>query len=368
MFIVLSILAFFVLLSFLVLIHECGHFFLARWNSVTVEEFGFGLPPRALTLFHRSGTRFSLNWIPFGGFVRLKGENAVSRSQRSAKGSFSAASYPARIAILVGGVFMNFLFAMLLLTLGFWQWNWIPSYVSLEDMRAAAQRGEIEMQTGVSIVGVREDGTALAAGIRQGSVLLAVDGELVYIPSDIVDRQRGKSSVQYTLRDPTGKPQTVTVAVRGGLTGIEIQFSPSVSAPDYSFGRAVLLSFREARVMTVQTIKGIGDLVVSLVRTARVPEGITGPVGIAVLTHNTLQTGFLPYLRLVALLSLSLAILNILPFPALDGGRLLFVLFELLHIAPPRRYEMLINAVGFSVLILLILVITYHDIVRLFTL
>ena len=119
--------------------------------------------------------------------------------------------------------------------------------------------------------------------------------------------------------------------------------------------------------MMDQTVKGIGHLVSSLVTRATVPEGITGIVGIAQLTHTSVQEGFMTYLRLVALLSLSLAALNILPFPALDGGRLLFVLIEVIARRPiNRRFEVTTNAVGFGLLLLLIGLITYHDIARLF--
>jgi regulator of sigma E protease len=309
-FLLLSIVAFLVLLSFLVFIHECGHFFAARKAGVTVEEFGFGLPPRAKTLFIRGGTRFSLNWIPFGGFVRLKGENAATERERTAKGSFGAASVPARIIILVGGVFMNFMFAMIILTLGFSLWHWIPTYTSLEELRDAAVRQEITMQPGVDIVGLRSGGPAEKAGVMAKSVLLAVDGDAVYIPSDVVSRQQGKASVSYTLRLEDGTQKIVDVPVHEGTTGVEIRFTPDVSAPNHSLPRAVLLSLREAKVMTTQTVGGLAGLAVSLLSQARVPEGITGPVGIAVLTHDSLQEGFMPYLRLVALLSLSLAILR----------------------------------------------------------
>ncbi len=119
--------------------------------------------------------------------------------------------------------------------------------------------------------------------------------------------------------------------------------------------------------MTIQTIKGIGGLVMSLVTTARVPEGITGIVGIAVLTYSSVQEGLMTYLRLVALLSLSLAILNVLPLPALDGGRLLFVLMETIIRRPlNQRFEIMTNAIGFFALIALIVIITLNDVIHLF--
>ena len=124
---ILSTIAFLVLLTLLVLIHELGHFVVALWSKVTVDEFGFGLPPMAKKLFKWKNTLFSLNWIPFGGFVRMKGENSMDPNVRNEQGSFAAASIPKRLAILVAGVFMNFVLAISLYTAGFWLWNWSPT-------------------------------------------------------------------------------------------------------------------------------------------------------------------------------------------------------------------------------------------------
>ena len=363
----ISALAFIVLLSFLVVIHELGHFFAARRSKVTVEEFGFGLPPRAKTLFFQGGTRFSLNWIPFGGFVRLKGENAASEHERRAPGSFGGAPIFSRILILVAGVLMNFIFAIVIFTLGFSVWQWIPRYESLDSMRAAVTRGEISMTPGVYVADVRPDGTASTVGIKPQSIILSIDGVQVFVPNDVVRAQEGKTEVTYELKEADGSKRMLTVPVADGKTGVELQFSPDVSAPTRSVLTGFGLAFREVKVMTVQTVLGIGDLFQSLFIKARVPEGITGIVGIAVLTHDSLQFGLMPYIRLLADLSLSLAILNILPFPALDGGRLVFVLAEMIRRRPaPRKFELTTNAVGFVFLLLLILVITYNDIVRLF--
>ncbi|NOS67010.1 MAG: site-2 protease family protein [Candidatus Peribacteraceae bacterium] len=367
--VIISALAFLLLLSFLVLIHECGHYFAARWAGVVVEEFGFGLPPRAKTLFRSGGTRFSLNWIPFGGFVRLQGENAADEHDRRHPGSFAHASIPARVIILVAGVFMNFLFAILIFTIGFSLWSWIPTYLSMEEMKEASQRGEITLSAGVRIAMATPDGTAAKAKVPVPAMLLAVDGNPVYIPTDVVDAQAGKQRVTYTLRTETDPPKdvTMTVPVREGKTGIEIQFAPTVTSPSRSVPAAFMLSLREAKVTTVQTVLGISQLFRSLAARGTVPEGITGIVGIAQLTHSSVQQGFLSYMRLMAVLSLSLAILNILPFPSLDGGRLLFVLIEAIAQRPaPRRFELITNTVGFLVLILLILLVTFNDIWKLF--
>lgn len=362
-----SLLAFFILLSFLILIHEFGHFFAARRSKVVVEEFGFGLPPRMKTLFWQGGTRFSFNWIPFGGFVRLQGENAATEKERKARGSFGGASILSRILILVAGVGMNLLLALVIFTFGFSWGQWIPRYLSLEDMKAAATRGEISLVAGVRIADVREGGTALDAGVMAGSMLLAVNGEPVYGPQEILAVQESATEVTYSVREADGTERTLNVPVEDGKTGVELQFSPEISSPRRSVGMGFLLALREAKNSSVQTVLGMGQLFRSLVQQARVPEGVTGIVGIAVLTYDTVQMGIMPYVRLLADLSLSLAILNILPFPALDGGRLVFVLYEFVRRRPaPRTLELTTNALGFVFLIGLILVITYNDILQLF--
>ncbi len=366
---IVSALAFFLLLTLLILIHECGHFFMARKAKVTVEEFGFGIPPRALTLFQQGGTRFSLNWIPFGGFVRLKGENPETERERTAPGSFASASIPSRIAILVAGVTMNFLFALLLFTLGFSFWKWVPTYQDFADMKQASARGEILLQPGVFIGGLLPDGTAAKAHVPTGMLLTQVDGKDVYQPKDVVDAQAGKNSVTYTVvPEAGGTAQNLPVPVKNGKTGIELEFFPQVTSPQRSLPAGFLLSLHEAKMITLQTIPSMGNLFVSLFFHARVPEGVTGIVGIARITNQSVRAGWMTYLRLMAVLSLSLAILNILPFPALDGGRLLFVVIEGVRSKPvPRQVEVMTNTIGFFILIALIAIITSHDILNFFT-
>ncbi len=366
MIVLISALAFFVLLSFLVLIHELGHFLAARRAGVVVEEFGFGLPPRAKGLFVKGGTLFSLNWVPFGGFVRLQGENAISQSDRNRLGSFARASFPAKVSILVAGVFMNFLVAMTIFTVGFSVWGWIPTYTSFAEMRRGAEIGDITLKPGVRVGSVLAASAAKEAGILPGSIILSVEGKEVYDPREVLEAQKNVATVHYELQTPAGQRTEATLRLRGGKAGVVLEGDPRIESHSRSIGRGFVLSLREARVMTVQTVKGLVDLGVSLFSRGKVPEGVTGIVGIAVMTHETVALGWSHYLRLVAILSLSLAILNILPFPALDGGRLAFVVTEFLLRRPvPRRFEVFTNTAGFLFLIGLILLITYHDIFRL---
>lgn len=366
---IVSAIAFFFLITGIILIHELGHFFAARKAGVEVEEFGFGLPPRAKTLFHWRGTDFTFNWIPFGGFVRLKGENAVDSDERTQKGSFANASIFARVVILTAGVAMNFFLAILIFLYGFSIGGWIPTYLTLDEMEAASDRGEITMRLGVVIEDVLTGGTAQEAGIPAGSILTRIDGAEVSEASDVLVMQEGKRTVTYSYlagRDAQQEEQT-EIAVENGKTGVYLRTVPlEVTAPDRGALEAVRLSVRETKVVTVQTVIGIGKLFSSLASRAQVPEGVTGIVGIAQLTYTSVQEGFSVYLRLVALLSLSLAVLNILPFPALDGGRLLFVLSELFIKPGNRRVEVITNTLGFGVLLFVILLVTLYDVFRLF--
>lgn len=367
----LTVVAFVVLLTLLILIHEFGHFMAARRAGVTVEEFGFGLPPKARTLFRGQGTVFTLNWVPFGGFVRLKGENALTEHERNKPGSFHSAPLGARVVILSAGVFMNFLLAFILLVFGFSAGRWIPTYFAMSDMQAHAERGIIALQTGVVIEQVLSGEPAAIAGVPESSVLLKVNDTAVTLAEQVAEAQKDKRRVIYTVLVGEGdaaQERQFTVQLKDGKSGVVIQTFPrTLSAPLRGVGISSMLALREAKIMTVQTVLGIGTLVSSLAQSGKVPEGITGIVGIAKLTYSSVQAGFMTYLRLVALISLSLAILNFLPFPALDGGRLLFVLVEAVTRRPlNRRFEAYSNALGFSVLILLILLITFYDIVRLF--
>ncbi len=366
----LSALAFIVLLTLLIILHEVGHYSLARLFGVDVEEFGFGLPPRAKKLFYLGTTLFSLNWVPFGGFVRLKGENSIDLEHRNEPGSFAATHPAKRMAILAGGVAMNFFLAYALLVLGFSVGRWVPSfYQTLEDLQVAEERGEISLETGVYISEVVSDGPASKAGVLTESAIRSVDGIAVSSPEEVVELQKGKSAVTYLLVEGKEKTErSVTISLIDGKAGVGLSpFVSQLSGSPRSLGASIVLAGKESVFMTRQTVKGMVQLARSLLFKAQVPEGITGIVGIAVLTHSTVQDGFMAYLRLVALLSLSLAILNILPLPALDGGRLLFVFIEVVLRRPlNQRFELLVNALGFFLLISLIVIITLNDVVHLF--
>lgn len=373
MLVALSAVAFVLLITGLIIVHELGHYAVARWSGVEVEEFGFGLPPKAFTLFRAWGTNFTLNWIPFGGFVRLKGENAVESDGGSARGSFAQASVFKRSLILLAGVAMNFVVAFVIFLGGFSFGHWVPTYMSIADMQAAAARGELTMRTGVMIDDVLEGGGAKAAGVVPHMLITAVDGEPVMSAEDVVRLQEGKASVTYATMSPddfmdgSEGGAVLTVAVDSGKTGVHLRtILLESSAPARGPIAATALALREVKVVTEQTVLGIVRLFGSLASHGTVPQGVTGIVGIAQLTYMSVQEGIGVYLRLVALLSLSLAVLNVLPFPALDGGRLIFVLSELFVRPGSRKIEAVTNAIGFIVLLAVIVLVTFYDVLRLF--
>ena len=369
--IVLSGIAFLVLLTLLVLVHEFGHYATARWMKVTVEEFGFGLPPRVKKLFTWNGTLFSFNWIPFGGFVRLKGENSLDPNVREQRGSFAAASIPARLIILLAGVVMNLMVAIFLFTLGFWVWQWIPTYLNLQVLEQAEKRGEVSVEWGLYVSDVIEDGGSALAGVNSDGILKSVNGEPVTTVNQVLEIQNGKRSVEYKLLYGSAfdEERVVQVRVASGKTGIALsEFAMDIVGKRRSFLQGVNLALRETWIVTTGTIQGVGKLVGSLFFEQRVPKEIAGIVGIAQLTHNSLKEGVMMYLRLVALLSLSLAVLNVLPFPALDGGRIIFVLFEMLSGKPVnRRLEVVTNGLGIIFLMVLMAAVTWSDILRIFS-
>ncbi len=362
----ISLIGFVILMTALVIIHELGHYLVARWRGVEVDEFGFGLPPKAVSLFTKWGTEFTLNWIPFGGFVRLRGEADQKASKEP--GSFAAASLWSRALILVAGVFMNLVLALIILFFGFWLTGWTPSFISLDSMEQAADRGELILETGIVVSGVTEAGPAKQANFPVPSIITEIDGVEILEAEDVVSAQLNKQEVTYTLEHGDNEVSDLTIALVDGKSGIVFQKTPlELEMVNKGIGASAYYSLREVGLVTVLTMKGIGGLFGSLFTQGAVPQEITGIVGIAQLTHQSLQTGFSQYFRLMALLSLSLAILNILPFPALDGGRLIFVILEAVRGKPvDRNLEMMVNTIGFAFILLLIVVITIADVIRLF--
>jgi regulator of sigma E protease len=357
----ITIVAFIGIFGLLIFVHELGHFLMARRNGIKVEEFGFGLPllPKIFSI-KRGETVYSIYPVPIGGFVKMLGEDGKSKSSRS----FASKSRRVRAKVLVAGVVMNALLAYVLLTAGFIA-NMQPIALCASDYP------EARFQNDVNIAAVSPKGPADQAGLKAGDVIRQIEGKPIdcnlQVPQTLRARA-GQSTVMFIDRNSQTQAITVTPAPPGSAAAGRIGIAPRDDFKQLEYPRweAPYLAAIETVAITKATIGAIVGVFANLLTAARVPEGVAGPVGIAKLTGDVIALGGIMVLRFVAIISLSLAIFNLLPIPALDGGRLLFVGIEALRGGKPvtPKTEQTIHAIGFFLLIAFILVITYFDLTR----
>ena len=352
-----SILVFVLVLSVLILIHEWGHFFAARKMGIWVEEFGFGLPPR---LFGKKigETVYSINLLPFGGFVRLHGENGGEKITRS-KEAFLNKSKKARALVISAGVIMNFILAIIAFSI-------VYSFSGIPRDTGKVKVAEVEI-----------DSPSYQAGIKEGDFIKEMDGKRISSTTqfvDLISKKKGEKVNLVIERKASDGDEEINLNLiprkdypkgEGPLgvviTSTEIYFPPLWKRPFIG----VYYGFKEALFWGKTIVLGFGKLLGNLF-IGQVPKDIAGPVGIFALTSEAAKVGVLTLINFVGILSVNLAILNIIPFPALDGGRLLFIGIEALFnrkLAP--KIEAGINFAGMVILILLLLIITAGDIKRL---
>lgn len=345
-----STLTFFVVLFILIISHELGHFLVAKKVGVKVLEFGFGIPPK---IFGKKigETIYSLNWLPFGGFVRLFGEEG----EVTGAGSFISKSKLSRLIVIVAGVLSNLLISLVVFSVVYWV-NGIP--------RPSGQ---------VKVLEVVADSPAQVAGIIAGDVIKSVDGQTVADTSKfiaLIDQQKGKKVKLVLKRDGGEKniiitPRTQTVEGQGPLgvviSSSEIYYPPYYARPFWG----VYFGFKESVMWGKNILGGLGSIFVNLFK-GEVPRGVTGPVGVAAVVVETARGGWLATLHLLGILSVNLAILNILPIPGLDGGRALFIVLEsVIKRKTLARFEGLFHTVGMYLLLALLLAITIVDVKKL---
>jgi regulator of sigma E protease len=333
-------------LSVILLSHEIGHFVTAKMAGVRVEEFGLGYPPRLFKLFTRGDTIYSINAIPFGGFTKMTGEEDPSDPK-----SLAGKSRGKRLLVLSGGSIVNILLALLLFSVSYL----IPRQVLVGD---------------VLVEDVAQNSPAEDAGIQTGDIILSVNGQEVHNTSEsyqIIMENLGKA-VTFTIRHPDSTVSNIQVVPRRdfpegeGAIGIEhTTINAVVVKKTYPVWQAIPLGAVELADMVVMWVDGLIS-----VFTGEAPASFVGPVGIAQLTGEVAEVGIIPLFKVAALISMILGIMNLFPIPALDGGRITFVILEIIRrgkrIKP--RTEGIIHLVGFAMLIVFMIAVTYQDIMR----
>ncbi len=361
----LAFIIFIIVLSILVLVHELGHFWVARKFSIRVEEFGFGFPPR-LAHITKNGVRYSFNLLPIGGFVKIFGEQGEAGDDPS---SFASRPVWQRFLVLVAGVVMNILLAWLVFSLV----AGIGTPTAVDSLADAKDAQNLR----VTIVGVASGSPAEKAGIRFGDViqklgvpentevLLSITVENVQKFTDehvgkeiVVTILRGEEETKYSVLARKNPPQGE------GSMGIILSWVGIVRT---SWWMAPVEGLKHLWSSFIGTIAGLYYLFHDLFSTGRFQGDISGPVGIFVLSSEVWTLGISYFLQLVGILSLNLAILNALPFPALDGGRMFFLLVEKIKGSKvDQSVEHAIHTIGFFLLILLMVAVTYRDIAKFF--
>lgn len=350
-----SALIFIAVIGVLVIVHEFGHFIVAKRAGMKVEEFGFGFPPRLFGI-KKGETVYSLNLIPFGGFVKIYGEDG---EHRDAPRSFASKPIGTRLKVIVAGVVMNFLLAVFLLMLG----NYIGIRVGIGD--EVDEIAAVAHDKKVQILRVVEDSPAHHAGLKIFDEIVGFS-TAQEVREYIAVNAGGK--IELTVRR-NSQIETKEILLPGkddgdGLLGIVPARTGLLS---YSWYEAVWRGLTDAVFMTGQTAVGYYQLFSTLLLKGQLLADVSGPIGIASVTGQAAAAGFRFLIQFVALISVNLAILNIIPFPALDGGRALMLIVEKFKGSPVnQKVEALINSVGFALLILLMIYATIKDVSRLF--
>ncbi len=340
------------------MIHEWGHFYAARRLGVRVEEFGFGFPPRIFSRI-KKGVRYSLNLLPFGGFVKIFGEHGEGEGERA---SFTSRPAWQRFVILAAGVGMNFVLAWLLFSFG-------------AAIGVPAAEDEKNSAAPVSIIDIASNSPAAAAGLRFGDEIIELRAPEVTLRiisekdvRDFVDAYRGEEIILVVRRSKETREVALTPRASfppgEGPIGIAMARLVIRRVPWYRAPWDGALAVAES---TRAIVFGFGSVIRDLATHGKTAMAISGPVGIFFFAHDTFGLGAAYIMQFAAMLSINLAILNFLPIPALDGGRVLFLLIEKAKgrkINP--RVENIIHGIGFALLLFLMVLVTYRDIVKIF--
>ncbi len=367
LFVIGSILLFVLILSVLVIAHELGHFFVAKRFGVRVDEFGLGYPPKAKKLFTWKGTKFTLNWLPFGGFVKIFGEDGAeleSLAPEEQKQSFVSKPKYVQAAVLVAGVVMNFLVGWILVS-GLYMKG---TTIIFDETLPAKYLTDTQLFVEAVIPGAPADKAGLQPADIISSVVRTNDKVALttFTPKELtafVRASDGKKLEFSIERNGLELNVPVTPAMNSTTHAYMVGITPSLAGNIHlSFFQSIGQGFRSSIYLVKETVSGITGLIARKVSI----DAVSGPVGMVSMVGSAARMGIDYVILFAALISLSLAVINLVPFPALDGGRLLFVIIETIIRRPlSSKVTGILNTIGFFLLIALMLFVTYHDIVRL---
>ena len=363
----MTVIIFIIVLAVLIFVHELGHFLLARWNGIRVDAFKIGFGPKIVS-WKRGETEYGINLIPFGGFVKIHGENPDDDSMNGPDKdrSFVNKNRWRQASVLVAGVFFNFLFAWLL-------------YIIVFNLGVTATKDGFDNYANdftnerIMITDVSSGSPAEMAGLKAGDVIVDVKNAAGEPASNI-------ENIQNTINASQGKPITfdfkrgneskmLGVTPKSGI--IEGKFAIGIAMQDVAdlrlpFFTSIYEGGHYAVIMIRDTIVGLYTFIMNIFQGTAHLSDVTGPVGIAGIVGNAAELGITYLLMITALISVNLGVINLIPFPALDGGRTLFVAIEgITRRRIPVKFFNIVNIIGFSLLMLLMIVVTYKDILKL---
>ncbi len=363
----MAIIIFLIILAVLIFVHELGHFIVAKRSGIRVDEFAIGFPPKLFS-WQKGETRYVLNLIPFGGYVKIFGENPDEESIAGPDSPRSFVNKPktTQIAVLIAGIVFNILFAWLLISVGF-----MTGLPSAADSTSSTQ---VENPRLV-ITSVAPSSPAERAGILPGDEIQSLktaDQSLTTLTpegvQDFISSAQEKEITATLVRD--NETKTISLRAKEGIVsdrpavGISMGLIGTVKLPPH---KALYEGAKFTATMTKAIAKGLGTLIGQAFTGKAQFSQITGPVGIVGLVGDASHFGFAYLLSFTAFISINLAVINLIPFPALDGGRILFVLIEAIKGSPIRpKVANTFNLVGFALLMLLMIVVTFHDMLNSF--
>ncbi len=356
----MTVILFLIVLAILIFVHELGHFLAARMFGIRVDEFSLGFGPKIWSK-KKGETTYFLKAIPFGGYVKIFGENPDDESISGPDASRSILHKPKwqQIVVLIAGIAFNIIFAWIVISIAFT--SGVPA--SLESYPQYADRMENER---ILITYVEPNSPAAQAGLKAGDEIVGFT-DITSIQNSI-NQSQGKEIIFKYKRGEVESDKMIVPEkgiVEGKYAiGIAMDKGAILQLP-------IHLAFYEGARYTIHMIKavtvGIYDLIVGMFTGTSKLSSVTGPIGIAGLVSDAAQLGFTYLMMFTAVISINLGILNLVPFPALDGGRIFFVIIEAIIRRPIKPViANSVNLVGFSLLILLMVVVTYRDILKLF--